>query len=308
MKLSVVSTLYGSSPHLREFHSRMSKAAAAYTDDYEIVFVNDGSPDDSIDVALDIFQADPHVRVVDLSKNFGHHKAMMTGLSYARGEQVFLIDCDLEEPPETLATFVEEQKKAKADVVYGVQPKRKGAAFERFTGWVYYGIYNALSPEPIPRNLITARLMSGRYVKSLLEHREREMHIAGLWVTTGYKQVPLTIAKASKGSSTYSFARRVSILVSAITAFSNLPLIWIFYLGSTIIALSLLAAAYLVIRVLFFGALLAGWASLFVSIWLLGGITIFCVGLIGIYLSKVFIETKQRPYTVVRALHEHAPE
>jgi putative glycosyltransferase len=305
MKLSIVSTMYCSAQHLREFHARCSVTASRITDDFEIVLVNDGSPDESLEVALELWKTDRHLRVVDLSKNFGHHKAMMTGLEHARGDLVFLLDCDLEEPPEALAAFLNELERTGSDVIYGVQERRRGALFDRMSAWLYYTVYNLLSPEPIPRDVMTIRLMTHRYVTSLLAHREREMHIAGLWAATGYRQTPLTLAKGSKGSTTYTIARRLGVLVSAVTSFSNAPLVWIFYLGAFILMLSAAAAAYLVVRILFFGALLAGWASLVISIWLLGGLTVFSVGLIGIYLSKIFLETKQRPYTIVRQLYEH---
>src|SRR4051812_8506243 len=135
MRLSIVTTLYRSAGSLAEFHRRVSRAAAALTGSYEIILVNDGSPDESLQIALNILKTDRLVRIVDLSRNFGHHKAMMTGLSYARGELVFLIDSDLEEEPELLAAFDGTLQSQSADVVYGVQESRKGGIFERLSGW-----------------------------------------------------------------------------------------------------------------------------------------------------------------------------
>ena len=127
--------MFRSAPYLLEFHRRVSSEAAKLTGDYEILFVNDGSPDESLAIALSLREADPHVKVVDLSRNFGHHKAMMTGLRHARGKRVFLIDCDLEEEPELLGRFdAVLAANPQADVVYGVQSARKGAWFERITG------------------------------------------------------------------------------------------------------------------------------------------------------------------------------
>jgi putative glycosyltransferase len=304
MRLSIVTTMYRSAPYLKEFYERASMAARALTDDFEIIFVNDGSPDDSLGLAVALFEQDARVRVIDLSRNFGHHKAIMTGLAHARGDLVFLIDSDLEEAPESLARFYAELKEHRADVIYGVQQKRKGNTFERVSGKLFYKAFNALSTDPLPPNVITVRLMSCRYVAALLQHREREVNIAGLWVITGFKQIPLVIQKKSRPESTYSLRRKLAVLVSAVTSFSNKPLIFIFYLGCVIVALSGVAAAYLVVRRIIFGVLLEGWPSLIVSIWLLGGITIFCVGLIGIYLSKMFMEVKQRPYTIIREIYE----
>ena len=303
MKLSIVTTLYNSSPYVREFHRRSSAAAAALTDDFEIVFVNDGSPDDSLDVALSLHAQDPHVRIIDLSRNFGHHKALMTGLAHAAGDLVFLIDSDLEEDPAWLLEFREVQTRTGADVVFGVQQKRKGGLFERLSGSLYYLVTDALLEIPIPRNIVTARLMTRRYVANLVQHRDRETNLAALWMITGFLQVPMAVNKLSRGSSTYTFRKRISVLVNAITSFSNRPLIYIFYLGAFLVMVSLGYGSFLVWLALRGEVGIPGWASLIVSIWFLGGVTIFCVGVIGIYLAKVFMEAKQRPYTIVRAAY-----
>ena len=138
MKLSVVTTLYNSSNYIYEFYDRISEKARAITSNYEIIFVDDGSHDDSLQKALQLHENDVKVRVVELSRNFGHHKAIMTGLSYAKGDYVFLIDSDLEEDPELLSEFWKERTEdVNVDVVYGVQEKRKGGWFERWSGKLY---------------------------------------------------------------------------------------------------------------------------------------------------------------------------
>lgn len=303
MRLSIVTTLYQSAQYVEALHSRLHAEASRLTDDFEIIFVNDGSTDGSLAVAIALVGADRRLRVIDLSRNFGQHKAMMTGLAHARGELIFLIDGDLEEPPELLGQFYRVLQQSGADVVYGVQESRKGDIVERITGNMFYTLFNLFSTHPLPRNIITARLMTQRYVASLVSHRERELFLAGLWVLTGFEQVPVTVKKASRGNSSYTFARRVTLFVNAITAFSSTPLVFIFYLGCAIVSISAAAALYLVCRRLFFGVLLAGWPSLIVSVWLLGGVTIFCIGVLGIYLSRIFSETKERPYTIVRDIH-----
>lgn len=303
MDLSIVTTLYYSAPYLEEFYTRVCAAAQGVATNFEIILVNDGSPDGSLQTAISLQQKDQRVRVIDLSRNFGHHKAMMTGLTYTCGELVFLVDCDLEEDPELLETFYRKLKTTKAEVVFGVQQNRKGGLFERVSGGFFFKLFNLLSTDPIPANVITARLMTRKYVKALVQHRERETLIAGLWTLTGFDQVSVQVTKHLKGSSTYNLRRKVSQLVNAITSFSSKPLVMIFYLGSAILFLSSTAALVLIIRKLLFGALLLGWASLIISIWMLGGLTIFCLGVIGIYLSKMFIEVKQRPYTIVREVY-----
>jgi putative glycosyltransferase len=156
---------------------------------------------------------------------------------------------------------------------------------------------------PLPRNVMTARLMTARYVSQLIRHRDRELCLAALWVMTGFRQVPIVADKKSRGSTTYQLGARFAVLVNAVTSFSSRPLIYIFYLGCMIMTTATAAALYLTWRVMFRGVGVAGWPSLIVSVWFLGGMTIFCLGVIGIYLAKVFMETKDRPYTIVRAYH-----
>jgi putative glycosyltransferase len=306
VELSIVATLFRSAPHIDEFYARVTAAAASLTPAFEIIFVNDGSPDDSLARARRLVERDERVRVIDLARNFGHHKAMMTGLAYARGNLVFLIDSDLEEDPELLGTFAETLRTENADVVYGVQRQRRGGAIERWSGWMFFKLFNLMSDVPIPENLVTVRLMTRRYVAALTAHTERETTIAGLWAIAGFAQVPVVIDKHVRSTTTYSFGHKVDVLVNSITSFSSRPLVLIFYLGVAIGALSSAAAAYLVVRRVFFGVLLPGWPSLIVSVWLLGGLMLASIGIVGIYLSKIFIETKQRPYTIVREVYERS--
>jgi putative glycosyltransferase len=301
MKLSIVATLYQSAPYIKEFHQRASAAAKQLVgEDYEIVLVNDGSPDDSLDLAVQLTEDDGHVVVVDLSRNFGHHKAMMTGLSHAKGELIFLIDSDLEEEPEWLLDFAEQMKIDASDVVYGVQEKRKGGMVERWTGRWFYQIFKFFTGFTLPENVVTSRLMARRYVDALLLHKERELMIAGLWLTTGFLQTSKTVKKYATSATTYTFRRKMSVLVNSITSFSNRPLYFIFYTGMVISSFSLIYVLNLVVSYLFFSAPISGWTSVIASIWLLGGMVILFVGIVAIYLSKIFIETKKRPYTIVR--------
>jgi putative glycosyltransferase len=303
--LSIVTTLYQSAPFVHEFYRRAVAAAERLASSFEIIFVNDGSPDESLALALELFSRDPRVRVVDLSRNFGHHKALLTGLERASGELVFLLDVDLEESPEWLVEFHEVMRKTAADVVYGVQRHRKGGLVERVTGDIYYTVFNAFLEHPIPRNVVTARLMTRRYVTQLVQHRDREVCLAGLWVITGFSQVPVTVDKRRREGAAYGKRERLSVMVNALTSFSNRPLVFIFWVGCLLMLLSASAALYMVVRAAQRGIGVPGWPSLIVSIWFLGGLTIFCLGVIGIYLSKVFMEVKDRPYTVVRADHRH---
>ncbi|MEZ5739284.1 MAG: glycosyltransferase family 2 protein [Burkholderiaceae bacterium] len=308
MKLSIVATLYQSARYVNEFHARASAAARELVgEDYEIVLVNDGSPDDSLALAVALHEQDSHLVVVDLSRNFGHHKAMMTGLAHAAGERIFLIDSDLEEEPELLATFHETALAEDADVVFGVQTARKGGWFERWSGQWFYRFFKLLTGLALAENAVTARLMSRRYVQALLRHEEREIFLAGLWHITGFKQVALPVRKHATSVTTYTLRRKISLLVNSVTSFSNAPLVGIFYVGLLISSLAIVYILYLVTNWMFLAKPLTGWTSVMASIWLLGGLVISFIGVVGIYLSKIFMETKRRPYTIVRQVHARLP-
>jgi putative glycosyltransferase len=304
MKLSIVATLYQSAPYVVEFVRRADASAQALVgDEYEIVLVNDGSPDNSLDLAVGLCKQNEHLVVVDLSRNFGHHKAMMTGLAHAKGDKIFLIDSDLEEEPEYLPAFSSQLCSTLCDVVYGVQQARKGNWFERWSGQWFYRLFKLLTGLTLPENVITARLMTRRYVEALLQHREREVFMAGLWHITGFDQQPHVVKKHSTSQTTYTFRRKMSLLVNSVTSFSNAPLVGIFYVGLAISLLAMGYISYLCLQWFFWAKPLSGWTSVMASIWLLGGMVISFIGIVGIYLSKIFSETKQRPYTVVRHIY-----
>ena len=308
MKLSIVATLYKSAPYIAEFHQRATAVARQFSgDDYEIVLVNDGSPDNSLELAVQLTRSDIHVVLIDLSRNFGHHKAMMTGLAASNGDYVFLIDSDLEEEPEWLFLFQEQMQQEDSDVVYGVQARRKGGLFEQTSGWLFYRVFRLLTGIAQPDNIVTARLMSRRYVQALVAHQERELNIGGLWVATGFRQSQQKVRKHATSPTTYTLAGKFSHLVNAVTSFSSLPLVFTFYAGLLISLSAAIFIAYLAFRFFFISTPPDGYTSIIASIWLFSGLIIFFVGIQGIYISKVFSEVKQRPYTIIRHVYRDLP-
>lgn len=302
MDLSIVTTLYYSENYIDEFYKRMIKSAENTVKNFEIIFVNDGSPDFASEKIKEICKKDDRVILVDLSRNFGHHKALMTGMMEAKGELVFLIDCDLEEDPELLNTFIEYQQRKDIDVVYGVQNTRKGGLFEKISGHFFYDFFNYISEVKIPKNLLTIRIMTRRYVTNLLQFTEREIFLAGLMEHTGFTQLPLEVKKYDKGKTTYSFSKKIGLLVNAVTSFSSKPLIYIFQTGLLITSCTFLYIIYTLSKKIVLGTTVPGYTSLIISIFMFSGIIILFLGIIGIYVAKIYIETKQRPYTVIKEI------
>ena len=229
----------------------------------------------------------------------------MTGLAHAKGEQIFLIDSDLEEEPEWLLRFAQAMEDERCDVVYGKQKRRKGGAFERISGAIFYKIFRRLTGINQPDNIVTARLMTKRYTQALLSHRERELNIGGLWIVTGFKQVSLLVLKHSTSPTSYSLRGKFGHLVNAVTSFSGLPLVYTFYAGLLTSISALFYIAYLFWQYLFVASPPSGYTSLIASIWFFSGLIIFFMGVQGIYLSKIFSEVKQRPYTIIRHIYHN---
>lgn len=299
--ISIVTTMYKSAPFLREFFQRARVAVEQITPFYEFVFVNDGSPDESLDVARSFVKGDGQVKVVNLSRNFGHHKAMLVGLEYAINDYVFLIDCDLEEAPELLKEFFGLMEgDPSIDVVFGVQRRRKGKISERISGALFYWLLNSLTDFKIPRNFLTVRLMRRDYVKALLEFPERTVNFSTLTVLAGYRQVPVQVLKQDKGNTVYTWRRKGAVLVEAITSSSSKPLWMIFYAGVLSTGGVAIYCFYLMIRYFLYSQPPSGWTSIVVSIWLFGGGQLIAIGIMSLYVSRIFEEVKVRPRVLVR--------
>lgn len=308
IQISIVATLYKTGSYLADFVKRaLSSAIEAGFDSHniEIVFVNDGSPDNCLEIALALYKNEPRLRVIDLSRNFGHHKAMMVACQHARGDMVFLIDSDLEESPEWLLDFVRVQKKHQADLVFGVQQARKGSFFECMAGGMFYKTFNMLSSYQVAKNSVTARLMTRRFVNALLEHREQSPFLFGLCSMTGFCQAPVIVDKKSTSPTSYTLTRKIQLALLSIVSFSSRPLLYISTLGLFMTVSSLCYVTYILFRKWLWNIAPEGWTTLIASIWLVGGIITLCLGIISLYLSVLFNESKERPYAIVRKIYEH---
>lgn len=307
MKISVLTTVFYSASYLYQFHTRVVSTIKELLSkelsfsDYEIIFVNDGSPDDSMVVLNNILKADRHVKVIELSRNFGHHQAIKAGLEQTTGDWIFLIDCDLEEAPELLLEFWDTASSDRSiDVVYGVQQKRKGNWFEVVSGKVFYKVLNSLIHFKYPHDTLTARLMTKQYVDAVLKYPEKSLEIWSIFLFVGFNQKGVTATKINKGTSTYTFYKKFRMAVETITATSNRPLYFIFFLGIIIFILSGFYLSFIVYTAIFSDGVVQGWASTIASIWLVGGISFLLLGIIAIYVAKIFQEVKNRPLYIIK--------
>ena len=299
--LSIVTTLYCSEGHIQLFLERLTEVLCQVTSgDYEIIIVKDGSPDRSEAIVKDLMARIPNIKLISLSRNFGHHNALMAGMREASGEYVFIIDSDLETDPSVLAAFVSEMERDENDVIFGYQETRKGKWIERLGGWLFWAILRKLSDTDIPRNLITERLMTRRYVDHLVALDESSLFLAGMMHWVGFSQKGMPVVRKLRSQSSYNFTKRLDLMVNALTSFTAYPLKLVFRLGVCITFGSMSIVCYLVARkILFPDSLLLGYPSILASIFFSLGILMSSLGVIGVYLEKVYLQSKGRPLYVI---------
>lgn len=308
MKLSVVTTLYRSKGFLEVFLKEIIHAIEAIEiEDFELVFVNDGSPDDSVSYLLERRKDINQIKIIDLSRNFGHHYAIQAGLNYASGDYIFLIDNDLESPPSVLVDFFNEIKKdITLDVVYGFQETRKGNFIEKKAGSIFWVLINKLSDTKIPHNILTERLMTKQYVNELLRLQDVNLFLGGMMHWVGFNQKGVVIKKGLReGASTYSVKKRAELMLQAITSFSAKPLEWLFYTGLFISFFSIIFICFLIVKkIIYQNNVEIGWTSIIaINVLILGIISTF-LGIIGIYISKIFKQVQGRPNAIIKKIYE----
>jgi putative glycosyltransferase len=305
MRISIVSTLYCSAEFIDELVMRCVASAERITSDFELLLVDDGSPDSSLAKALALAKIEPRIKVVELSRNFGHHAAILAGLARAEAEFIFLLDSDLEEPPELLGRFLEVMQREDADVVFGVHDRSKAKWFNRWSGDLFWSVFKMLSDIKPEANRCAISLMTRQYAQELSGLPERNVSLTGLFAWPGFKQIPVHIERTvRRKESTYTMRKRVSLFARSIVDFSAAPLVAIFYLGMIIAGFAFATALYfLIAKIAEPETVFSGFTAIIVSIWLVGGIIIAVLGVVGIYISRLYLEAKGRPRTIVRRVH-----
>jgi glycosyltransferase involved in cell wall biosynthesis len=265
--------------------------------DSEIIYVNDGSVDDSLSIMQGIREKDSRVSILDLSRNFGKEIALTAGLDYAQGDAVVVIDADLQDPPELMAEFVVHWKNG-YDVVYATRIAREGeTTIKKTTAHVFYRVMQKVGRVRIPENTGDYRLLSRRAVDSLRQLREHHRFMKGLFAWIGYpqKSVPYRRDPRYAGKTKWNYWKLWNFAIEGITSFTTTPLILATYLGLATAAGAFLYGSYFLIRTLILGNPVPGYPSLLVIVLFMGGIQLVAIGIIGEYLGRMFNETKNRP-------------
>lgn len=300
--LSVVVPVYNESTGLREFHDRLGAVLASIGHSFEIIFVNDGSTDDSLSVMLSIRESDSSVGIIDLSRNFGKEAAMSAGLDHAAGSAVVIIDADLQDPPEVIPRLVEKWHEGN-DVVSARRTVRRGETwFKRKSAHLFYRLMERIGTVPIPRDTGDFRLLSRRAVDALSQLNEKHRFMKGLFSWVGFEQASVEYERdpRASGRSKWSYWGLWNFALEGITSFTVSPLRISTYFGLLVAISAFIYGAFILIRTIFFGTDLPGYPSIMVVILFMGGVQLIAIGVIGEYLGRIFNETKNRPLYLTR--------
>jgi dolichol-phosphate mannosyltransferase len=303
-KLSIVVPCYNEEAVLRELYRRVTMACRSLVGNcYELVLVNDGSFDETWTILQDLARNDDRIVAVDLSRNHGHQLALSAGLSLARGARILVIDADLHDPPELLSEMMRLMDSG-ADVVYGKRVERDGETwFKRVTASVFYRLLLRLADVEIPPDTGDFRLMRRPVLEALLAMPEQQRFIRGMVAWLGFRQVPLKYCRDRRfaGETKYSLRKMLTFAVDGITGFSIMPLRISLYVASLFLVFALLMAIYVFISWLYLGSV-QGWPSLFLGMLIFSSVQLFCLAVVGEYLGRVYMQTKQRPLFVIREI------
>jgi polyisoprenyl-phosphate glycosyltransferase len=298
--LSVVAPVFNEEGTIEEFYARVCAALEGLQ--FEIVLVDDGSTDRSDAELHKLASNDPRVRLIQLSRNFGHQTALTAGLDHARGDAVVMLDADLQDPPELIPRMLDHWR-AGCDVVYAVREQRDGESrFKLATARWFYSLFDKLAQVELQHNSGDFRLLDRRALDALLSMRERNRFLRGMTVWVGYRQaaVPYIRDRRFAGKTKYTIPKMMRFSLDAISSFSHRPLQLATLLGFLISTLAFLAIpVVIVLRVL--GSYLPGFSSLTIAVLLLGGIQLIAIGIIGEYVGRIYDEVKGRPLYLVRS-------
>jgi glycosyltransferase involved in cell wall biosynthesis len=302
--ISVVAPAYNEQEVLGEFHRRVTEVLAKLGCDYEIVLVNDGSRDTTLALMHALRERDPHVTVVDLSRNFGKEIALSAGLDHTKGEVVVILDSDLQDPPELIPEMLASWRQG-YDVVYGVRTQRDGETwFKKLTAKYFYRVIKKISRVSIPSDTGDFRLMTRRAVDAVCKLREEHRFMKGLFAWIGFPSTPVYYRRDPRaaGTTSWNYWNLWNFALEGITSFTVAPLKVATYVGLSIATVALLYAAVVIWKALMFSDPVRGYPSLMAAVLFLGGVQLISIGLLGEYVGRIFNEVKRRPLYLVNRL------
>lgn len=302
IKYSVVIPVYNEALVIRETYKRLKKVMEQTDGRYELLFVNDGSEDETLDILKELAIRDHTVKYLDFSRNFGHQIAITAGMDYASGEAIVIIDADLQDPPELILHMIEKWKEG-YDVVYAKRTKRKGETFfKKVTAYAFYRLLRAATEIDIPLDTGDFRLIDRKVRDQLTQMRERSRFVRGLVSWVGFKQTAIEYERDERfaGETKYPLKKMIRFSLDGITSFSYKPLKLASLLGFFLSLCSVVWMVFVLYLKLFTDLTITGWSSLFMAILFFNGVVLIMLGVIGEYIGRIYDEVKQRPLYILR--------
>lgn len=300
--ISIVTPVYGCSKSLVKLYKGLEKSLSQITDHFEILMVNDSSPDNAWKEIKVLAKNDSRVKGINLSRNFGQHKAITAGLDYANGEWIVVMDCDLQDQPQEILKLYKKAQEG-YDVVFGRRVERKDKFFKKLGSKLFYKVYDYFTESKVDNTIANFSIISKKALDSLKQLREqnRTYPLFVNWI--GFKRTEVNINHASReeGKSSYTFGKLINLAIDSIVSQSNKPLKLSIKFGFILSFLSLLYGTWLIIKYFMFSIPVEGWTSVMVSIYFIGGLLFANMGVLGLYIGKTFDETKKRPIYLVQA-------
>ena len=294
--ISIVTPIYGCSCCLNELCSRLALTLSQITENYEIILVNDSSPDGSWEIIKQLAEADSRIKGINLSRNFGQHFAITAGLDYARGDWIVVMDCDLQHRPEEIIRFYQTAQEG-YDLVVGMRAQRQDSYFKKLGSRLFYRVLSYCTGQNVDNRITNFGIYSKKVIQSITSLREqsRAFGLFALWVGFRRKEIDIDHASRPYGKSTYTLKRMVTLAVDSILSYSDKLLLLTVKLGLFLSSISLLYASFIFVRYFIWTTPVEGWTSIIVSVYFTAGLIIGSVGVVGLYVAKIFNEVKGRP-------------
>lgn len=300
-KYSIIVPVYNEELVIRESYKRLKEVMDSCMEKYEIIFVNDGSRDSTVDIIRGICNEDDNIKLLIFSRNFGHQVAVTAGMDYASGEAMVIIDADLQDPPGVILKMIERWKEG-YEVVYGKRVKRKGETlFKKLTAKLYYRLLRKLSTVDIPVDTGDFRLIDRKVCDVLRSMPEKNRYVRGLVSWVGFKQIAVEYERDERfaGETKYPLKKMIQLSADGITSFSHKPLKLSIYFGASMALLSFISIFIVIFEKIFINRSVSGWASIITISLFFNGITLMMLGIIGEYIGRIYDEVKGRPQYVI---------
>jgi glycosyltransferase involved in cell wall biosynthesis len=301
--LSIIIPVFNENETIKTCYHEINKKLEIYKNSIEIIFIDDGSSDNSVQILKELSQQDNRIKCIFLSRNFGKEAAMSAGINYTNGNYVVQIDCDLQDPPEIIPSMIETLEKNNCDVVYGVRLERAGESFvKRSTSYLFYKLIDKMSHIDIPRNTGDFRVMKKQVILALRELPETQRFMKGLFSWIGFKQIGFYYKRNKRiaGKTKFNYFKLWNFALEGITSFTNIPLKVATYVGFSISFLAFLISIFYLAKFFIIGDKIQGFLTLIVAILFMGGIQLMFLGILGEYLGRTYLETKRRPLYVIK--------